>query len=102
MADSKAFDYASDWSDSGSSRRRLGASGTVPLALKEAVLEPRSVSGLQMSAVMTQLMPKELANRGVENADTLCRSISSALAALPDDGGMETPESVFQRLGGNG
>jgi len=102
MADSKAFDYACDEIERGSSLQRLEARGTVRLARKEAGLEPRSVSGLQMSAVMTQLMPKELANRGVENADTLCRSISSALAALPDDGGMETPESVFQRLGGNG
>jgi hypothetical protein len=102
MADSKAFDYACDEIERGSSLQRLEARGTVRLALKQAGLEPRTVSGLQMSAVMSQLMPKELSNRGIENAETLCRSISSALAAMPDEGAVETPESVFQRLGGTG
>lgn len=102
MADSSAFDFACNELERGTSLQRLEARGTVRLALKDAGLEARSVSALQMSAVMTQLMPKELHNRGVENAEPICRAIASALASLPDDGvAVDTPESVFQRLGGS-
>ena len=101
MADSTSFDYACSELERGTSLERLESRGTVRLALKDAGLDARSVTALQMSAVMTQLMPKELGNRGVENSESICQAIASALVALPDDGGLaDTPESVFQRLGG--
>jgi hypothetical protein len=102
MADSTSFDFACSELERGTSLERLEARGTVRLAHKDAGLDTRSVTALQMSAVMTQLMPKELKNRGVDNAEPICRAIASALAALPDDGfHTDTPESVFQRLGGS-
>jgi len=100
MADSRSFDFACSEIERGTTLQRLEARGTVRLALKEAGLDPRNVTGLQMSAVMTQLMPKELEKRGIENANSVCQAIASALAALPEDEAIETPESVFERLGG--
>jgi len=102
MADSKSFDFACSELERGTTLERLEARGTVRLALKDAGLDARSVTALQMSAVMTQLMPQELKNRGIENAEPICRAIASALAALPDESvPVDTPESVFQRLGGS-
>lgn len=102
MADSTSFDFACSELERGTTLERLESRGTVRLALKDAGLDARSVSAIQMSAVMTQLMPKELNNRGVENAESICQAIASALAALPDNGAAaDTPESVFQRLGGS-
>ncbi len=39
-------------------------------------------------------------NRGVEDAEPTCRTVAVALTDLPDEAVADTPEAVFQRLGG--
>jgi len=100
MADSAAFEYACNELERATTLARLEARGTVRLALKETGLEARSVTARQMAAVMDKVLPKELSNRGIANADDVCAAIVRALSQMPDEGGADTPEAVFQRLGG--
>jgi hypothetical protein len=100
MADSVSFEFACSELERTTSFERLEARGTVRLALKEAGLEAHSVTPGQMAAVMAKVLPKELADRGIEGGESICASIASALSDLPDEGLGDTPEAVFQRLGG--
>lgn len=101
MADSPSFDFACGELERATTLDRLEARGTVRLALKETGLEARSVTASQMAAVMDKILPKELTNRGVENADSICTMIAEALSEMRDEVAADTPEAVFQRLGGN-
>ena len=100
MADSTAFEFACNELERATSLDRLEARGTVRLALKETGLEAQSVTPNQMATVMTKVLPNELATRGVEDGKAICAAIAAALAKLPDEDVGDTPEAVFQRLGG--
>jgi len=100
MADSTAFEFACSELERATSLDRLEARGTVRLALKETGLEAQSVTPGQMATVMTKVLPKELATRGVERGEPTCAAIAAALAKLPAEDVKDTPEAVFQRLGG--
>jgi hypothetical protein len=105
MADSAAFCWACEEIERVTRLSRLEARGTVRLALKEAGLEPRSVSAEQMKTILKKVMPAELASRGIEEAASLCGEIARALenAKLGDAASTaETPEEVFRRLGARG
>ncbi len=82
---------------------KLEARGTLRIALKEAGLDLRSVTGEQMAVMLAKTMPKELVTRGVEGPDGLCRELVSVLegssVAAPNRE-QEPPEDVFRRLGG--
>ena len=82
---------------------KLEARGTLRIALKEAGLEVRGVTGEQVAVMLATTMPKELVARGVEGADELCRGLVSALkgflVAAPNRE-QEPPEEVFRRPGG--
>jgi hypothetical protein len=79
---------------------KLEARGTVRIALKEAGLDPRTVTGEQMSVMLLRAMPKELTARGIESADELCRGLAASLKSFEGTGsGAESPEDVFRRLG---
>lgn len=100
MADSVAFDFVCRDLEEGTSLDRLEARGTVRLALKSAGLEVRTVSPSQMSVVVEKVLPGELVARGVADAEAICGAIARSLSGLEAGAGAETPETVFQRLGG--
>jgi hypothetical protein len=81
---------------------KLEARGTLRIALKEAGLDPRSVTAEQMSVMLVRTMPKELASRGVAQPDSICEGLAAAVkdfhGAAPR--AVESPEDVFRRLGG--
>lgn len=77
---------------------RLQARGTVRLALKQAGLDPASVTPREMSVVVGKILPAELDARGVAASESICRELGASLATLPRDQAAETPESVFGRL----
>jgi len=81
---------------------QLEARGTLRIALKEAGLDPRNVTQEQMSVMLDKTMPRELVARGVEQAESLCRSLITGLKSFhgPASAGGESPEDVFRRLGG--
>jgi len=100
MAESKAFDFVCTELERRTSMTRLEARGTVRIALKDAGLAPDSVRGPEMQVVFQRLMPKELTARGIATSEEICRAIGTAVAALRDDAGAETPEAIFGRLAG--
>jgi hypothetical protein len=82
---------------------KLEARGTVRIALKEAGLDPRSVTVEQMAVMLEKTLPKELETRGVTGAAELCRGLVTALKGFSvpaSRSGHESPEDVFRRLGG--
>ena len=100
MADSEAFEHVCSQLEQETSLQRLEARGTVRLVLKNAGLEARSVTSAQISVAISKLLPEELVARGIEDAEVVCTSLVSGLAALHEEVLGDTPESVFQRLGG--
>jgi hypothetical protein len=100
MADSTSFEFACAELERTTSLDRLEARGTVRLALKETGLEAHSVTPGQMATVMMKVLPKELATRGIKEGESTCTAIAAALSDLPDEDVADTPEAVFQRLGG--
>ena len=100
MADNRAFDFVCAQLEAGTSLGRLEARGTVRLALKQGGLEARSITPDQMAVVVARILPEELATRGVEDSAGLCASIGAGLQNLEAGDVGETPDAVFQRLGG--
>jgi hypothetical protein len=100
MADSTSFEFACSELERITSLDRLEARGTVRLALKATGLEAGSVTPGQMATVMRKVLPKELDSRGIEDGESTCASIASALSDLPEEGAVDTPEEIFRRLGG--
>jgi hypothetical protein len=103
MADSPAFEWVSEELERISSLDRLVARGTLRLVLKKAGLDARAVTAKQMEVVLRELLPEELGSRGVEDGKSSCERLARRLLAakLTDaDPSVESPEAVFQRLGG--
>jgi len=101
LADSRAFEYVCEQLESRTSLDRLASRGTVRLALKQAGLEARSVTPDQMQVVVERVLPAELSSRGIDSADELCASVREGLAGIAGGDLAETPDAVFQRLGGS-
>lgn len=101
MAESAAFDFVCDRLEQGTSLDRLAVRGTVRIALKQAGLEARSVTPDQMSVVVEKILPGELATRGVDGGEAICGTIRSGLAGIASGPQADTPDAVFQRLGGS-
>ena len=104
MADSQAFEWMCGELERSTSLDRLQARGTLRLALKEAGLQARSVTAVQMDAVVRQVLPGELRARGVQDEAAACESLAASLAAADlegEQGGAESPEEIFRRLAGS-
>ena len=101
MADSAAFTQICKTLESSTSFSRIEARGTVRLALKSAGLTAMSVTADQMQVVLEWVIPTELANRGIPNPDEVCGTLARCLAEVVSEKSHETPESVFDRLGGS-
>ena len=100
MADAPAFDWVCSELEQQTTLDRLEARGTIRIALKEAGLDARSATARQLAVVVEKVLPAQLQSRGVEAGDELIASLASALAEVPDEGGAESPDAVFARLGG--
>ena len=99
MADAAVFDWICTELEARTSLDRLEARGTVRLALKEAGLEARTVTADQVKVVLERVLPKELVARGIEDAESVCAGLAPGLASLEARPGVETPDTVFARLG---
>ncbi len=100
MADAPAFEWMCEQLDARTSLSRLEARGTLRLTLKGAGLDATRVTPSQMQAAVSKILPDELAARGVEDPQTLCRDLSAGVLSVGVGGsGAESPEDVFRRLG---
>jgi hypothetical protein len=100
MAESAVFDFVCDKLEQGTALDRLAVRGTVRIALKQAGLEARAVTPQQMGVVLERVLPAELASRGVDGAEALCARIRTGVAGVAAAVEVDTPDAVFQRLGG--
>lgn len=83
--------------------RRLAVRGTVRLALKQAGIDSSWVDSKSMEIVIRRVLPGALKIRGVADADEVCQRLALSLAATAFEAQgspAETPETVFERLGG--
>ncbi|MDH3685797.1 MAG: hypothetical protein OEP95_06195 [Myxococcales bacterium] len=101
MAESAAFDFVCERLEEGSPLDRLAVRGTVRIALKQAGLEARSATPEQLAVVVDKILPAELDSRGVEGHEGLCNAIRAGLQNLAPDAQGDTPDAVFERLGGS-
>ncbi len=104
MAVSPVFEWVSSELQRRTPLSRLEARGTVRLLLKQAGLEPGSVTAAQMDVANRRLMPAALKVRGIDDADSLSTELAPALARAAAEHRLESAESaydVFERLGGH-
>jgi hypothetical protein len=103
MAGSSAFEWLCTALEESTTLERLEARGTIRIALKEAGLEPRTVTPSELRVVAQKILPRELRNRGVANEAALCDRMVSGLQVLESQAGgaaADTPDAIFRRLGG--
>ena len=101
MADSTGFDLVAERLERATSLDRLEARGTLRIALKSAGFDPRSIRIDQLRAVVECVVPQELVARGIENTEAVIEDLKRALDTVPDASEGDSPESVFERLGGD-
>jgi hypothetical protein len=99
MNGSPAFTWTCAEIERTTSLSELVARGTVRLALKQAGLEPQSVSGNEMAIVLREILPQELANRAVADAKRVCGEIAGRILGR-NFAGSDAVADVFHRLGG--
>lgn len=100
MSQSSAFKMVSGEIERRTALDRLQSRGTLRIALRQAGLQPKSVSPAEMAVVLERILPGELESRGVADPEALCAALATALDALEADPRAESPDDVFARLGG--
>ena len=101
MGSDTAFETAASVLEQSTTLDRLEARGTIRLALKEAGFDARSVRTAELRVVVETLLPRELSARGIDAPTSVVERLVSALASVDDAASTEdSPESVFNRLGG--
>jgi hypothetical protein len=103
VADSAAFAWVCDQLQRATPLSEIEVRGTVRLALKQAGLDARSVSGAEMAVLLAKVMPVELQQRAVENAARLCEDLATRIGGESFAEAKHDPQSVeavFRRLGG--
>lgn len=104
MAESPVFAWVSDALERHTDFKRIEARGTVRLVLRQAGLEPESVTVEQMDVVLERLLPDALRSRRVEDAREVCAELARGLGAFAARSNTDAGESaydVFRRLGGD-
>ena len=100
MADSAVFEFVCAELERETSFSALETRGTVRLALKSAGIEPKRARVEEMRVVLGRVLPGELHSRGCDDADRVCATIATRLAAHTfRSDSAESPEAVFARLG---
>ncbi len=76
---------------------RLEARGTLRIALKAAGFDPKDLAREPMLVVVTKILPNELANRGIEDAESTCAELARRISESDGDTAPTSPEDVFAR-----
>jgi hypothetical protein len=100
MADSPVFEWVAGALEGRTGLTRLEARGTVRLALKDAGLEPRSLTAEECAVVLRRVLPSELERRRVADATALCITLARELGDLRLQASSESAYAVMRRLSG--
>ena len=101
---STLFDFVADAIEQKTELAKLEARGTLRLALRESGFNATSITTHDMAVVLERVMPKELATRGIDDAESVCETLSTSLREFKEaveEHGSASPESVFARLAGD-
>ncbi len=82
---------------------RLEARGTLRIALKEAGLDAKDLSFIQLAAVFEKVMPQQLELRAVDDAEAVCSAVIKEVRISETSAGASATTSsdeIFGRLGG--
>lgn len=101
MSQSSAFRMVSEGIERRTALDRLQSRGTLRIALRQAGLQAKSVSATEMAVVLERILPTELESRGVAKPEALCAALAACLHELEADPQAESPDQVFERLGGS-
>lgn len=102
MGYSPVFEWVCSQLEQRTGFARIEARGTVRLALKQAGLEPQSVTSSQMQVVIARLLPAALAARRVNDSAAVCDVLQRELRQAAESDAFTQPESaydIFDRLG---
>jgi hypothetical protein len=103
MAADTVFEFVAEKLEQATDLDRLEARGTVRLALKQAGLDAKTLSAVQMNVILEKVLPDELSARGVEQAASICTNLTQDLKGFRGDtseADASSPEAVFKRIGG--
>ena len=102
MADD-LFSFVADHLELRTPLDRLESRGTLRLVLKEAGLEPKTITREQFRVVLESLVPRELESRGVAEARAICAALIEKIQAEPADRweAARDVDGIFERLAGN-
>jgi len=99
--DATLFDLAAERLEQHTDFDRLGARGTLRLALKAAGVEPKNLTGAQLQVVFEKVMPGELDSRGIDDVRGVCAAVLADLArdgGAAENAGATSPDDIFRRL----
>jgi hypothetical protein len=99
MAEESTFEFLCNELERESSLERLEARGTVRIALKKAGIDPLSATPRELAVVAENVLPDELAARGIDDPRALCGALAKRVSKHDADETRETPEAIFARLG---
>jgi hypothetical protein len=102
MSESRVFEWLAEELVERTTLSRLEARGTIRLVLKDAGLDPASVSPAHLGVVVSRLLPDALRKRRVAEADILCEKLLAALRVWASRMPAPIHDSaydVFERLG---
>jgi hypothetical protein len=102
MASSAACDAVQQVLESTAGMDHWAAKGAIQLALMDGGLEAKSVTAAEMTAVVTELLPKQLETQRVADVAAVCAKIRVVLGEVGEDPTRQTPDRIFQRLGRHG
>ena len=99
MADSAIFEFVASELERATSLGRPAARAAVRSVLERARFDPESVSADQMRLLIERLLPSQIRDSGVEDADRVCQQLVAGLAAqgFAVDG-PESPDEIFGRM----
>lgn len=99
----EAFDRAAQSLETLTELDRLEARGTLRIALKEAGLDAKSLTLLELEAVFEKVMPRQLESRAVDDARAVCSAVIKEvrLAGISANApAAASSDEIFRRLGG--
>ena len=99
--DATLFDLAAERLEHHTDFDRLGACGTLRIALKAAGLEPKNLTGTQLQVVFEKVMPGELDSRGVSDVQDICAAVLAEVGSArgtAENADATSPDEIFRRL----
>ena len=102
MASSELFDRLCQELERATKLARLPVRGAVRLALREAGLEPNTLTSPQLQALLRTVLPMELGKCGVANGDAVCAALAPVMAEIGTTlaPSAAAPEDLFRRIRG--